>query len=171
MRVTGYMMLDRIEALQEQARTLESQFKAALFRFPNEGEEKPNPRDLMNSYQASQQKLAMLQEAQAEYNLRVSITVAGEAMTLQRAVKLIGSAGHIKNQWKTAAQDNEYNQYFGNALRQRDKDAEYAERVVSVAECLQFADEAGRQATALKQAIRAGNATEMELELDPGVFE
>jgi hypothetical protein len=150
---------------------LESQFKGALFRFAEETEEKPDPRALMQEYQACQEKQALLMEAQAAYNLRVQVTVQNEAMTLQRAVKLIGSAGHVKNQWKTAAQENDYTQYYGNALRQRTKDAEYAERVVSVAECLQLAEEASRQATALKQAIRSGNATEVELEVDPRAFE
>jgi hypothetical protein len=170
MRITGYMLMDRMEVLQEQARTLESQFKTALFRFPNEEVEKPDPRLLLNAYQECQEKLAILQEAQAAYNLQVQVTVQGETMTLQRAVKLIGSAAHIKNQWKTAAQDEEYNRFYGNALRQRDKDAEYAVRVVSVEECLRLAEAASLQATALKQALRSGNAVEVELEIAESVF-
>jgi hypothetical protein len=170
MRVTGYMLMDRIEELQEQARTLENQFKTALFRFPNESEEKPDPRVLMADYQTCQEQLSRLQEAQAEYNLRVQVTAGAETMSLQRAVKLIGSAAHIKNQWKTAAQDEEVNRYFGPTPRQRDKDAEYAVRVVSVEECLRLTETASRLAKALKQAIRSGNATEMELDIAESAF-
>ncbi|MCS6776636.1 MAG: hypothetical protein RMJ43_09385 [Chloroherpetonaceae bacterium] len=169
MKVTGYMILDRIEALQERASLLEDQFEPALFRFRDESEQRPDPRELMRAYEQCERKIALLQEAQAHYNLRVSVTVAGETMTLQRAVKLIGTMGRIRNLWKEAVEDTE-GRYLRPLRRQRDRDAEYAERVVSVAECLHSAEEAGRLATAFKQAVRAGNATEVDLDLDPDVF-
>jgi hypothetical protein len=169
MRVTGYLLMDRIETLQEQAKTLDSQFKSALFQFETETEEKPDPRLLMRSYQECQEKLALLQEAQAEYNLRVKVTVLFESMSLQRAVKLIGSASYIKNQWKSAAQDEGQNHFYGMP-RQRDRDSEYAARMVGRQECLQLAEAASKMAAALKQAIRSGNATEIDLEIDARAF-
>lgn len=169
MKVTGYMILDRIEALQERTRLLEDQFEPALFRFRNESDSRPDPRELLRDYERCERKIALLQEAQARYNLQVSVTVAGETMTLQRAVKLIGTMGRIRNLWQEAVEEAE-SPYLRPRRRQRDRDAEYAERMVSVTECLRLAEEAGRLATAFKQAVRAGNATEVDLDMDPEVF-
>ncbi len=170
MQITGYQLMDRLEELKEQAKTLDGQFKGSLFRF--EGEEKADPRQLMDAYARCERKMAAIQEAQAQYNLRVQVTVEGEAMTLHRAVRLGSVAGRLKNQWKTAAGEGQ-NVYFPglhNAMA-RDKEHEYARRVVEVDECLRRSEEASRLAAAFKRAIRAGNATELNIELDPSVFE
>ena len=170
MKITGYQLMDRLEELKEQAQTLDSQFKGALFQFAEERGKQPDPRELMREYGEVEQKVARLQEAQAEYNLRVAVTVAGESMSLHRAVKLIGGANRVKNQWKSAAQENANPYGVYGAQRQRDKENEYAERIVPVEEALQLSETAGRQAAALKRAIRAGNAAEVELELDEALF-
>lgn len=169
MRITGYKIMDRMEELQEQAKTIDAQFKPALYRFKTDLVEKLDPRALMESYLACEEKIAQLQAAQADYNLHVSITVLDGNMTLQCAVKLIGSLNHIKNQWKTASSEQSTNNYYQNTMS-RDKDSEYAERVVSVEECLALSSSASRRATLLKQVIRAGNAVELELEIDPAIF-
>jgi hypothetical protein len=162
--------MDRLEELKEQAQTLDAQFKAGLFQFAEERGAQPDPRDLMREYAEIEQKVAILQEAQSAYNLRVVVTVEGESMSLERAVKLIGSANRVKNQWKSATQENSnpYAAYGGQ--RQRDKENEYAERMVPVEEAIQLSVAAGRKASALKRAIRAGNATEVEIELDEALF-
>ena len=171
MKITGYQLMDRLEELKEQAQILDGQFKAALFQFAEERAALKDPRVLMRDYGAIERKVALLQEAQSVYNLRVTVSAAGEEMTLERAVKRIGSANRVKNQWKTASQENA-NPYaaYGGA-RQRDKENEYAERIVPVEEALQLSDVAGREAAALKRAIRAGNAAEVELEIDAALFE
>lgn len=162
--------MDRLEELKEQAQTLDTQFKAALFQFAEERGAQPDPRELMREYAEVEQKVAILQESQSAYNLRVAVAVEGESMSLERAVKLIGSANRVKNQWKSASQEssNPYSAY--GAQRQRDKENEYAERMVPVEEAIRLSEAAGRQAAALKRAIRAGNATEIELELDEALF-
>lgn len=170
MKITGYQLMDRLEELKEQAQTLDSQFKAALFQFADERGRQPDPRELMREYGEIERKVAMLQEAQAAYNLRVAVSVDGMSMSLHRAVKLIGSANRVKNQWKSASQENAnpYSPY--GAQRQRDKENEYAERMVPVDEALQLSEIAARQAAALKRAIRSGNASELELEIDDSLF-
>lgn len=172
MKITGYQLMDRLEVLKEQAQVLDNQFKAALFRFEEEEAQKPDPRELLRVYEVCEGKVALLQEAQAAYNLRVGITVLGETMSLHRAVKLMGGVNRVKNQWKTAAQQGQNTgfMHYGGPVA-RDKDNEYAERVVPVEECLQLAEAASKRALALKQAIRSGNAVEVELELDASVFE
>jgi hypothetical protein len=170
MRITGYKLMDRLEELKEQAKTVDSQFKGALFQFRDERGEKLDPRVLMQTYESCEASIAALQEAQAAYNLKVQVTVQDETMSLHLAVKRIGGVNHVKNQWKSAAQDSEINPYMRD-VRSRDKDSEYAERVVGVEEALRLSDTASRRAAALKQAIRSGNAVEVDLDLDPTLFE
>ena len=169
-KITGYQLMDRLEELKEQAQSLDSQFKASLFQFAEERGAQSDPRALMLEYSEIERKVAMLQEAQSAYNLRVALTVSGALMTLERAVKLNGSANRVKNQWKTASQEsaNPYSPY--GAQRQRDKENEYAERMVPVEEALALSEAAGRRASALKRAIRAGNATEIEIDLEEALF-
>ena len=170
MKITGYLIMDRLDELKEQAQGIDGQFKASLFQFADERNARSDPRALMAEYEAIERNVAALQEAQSAYNLRVPVTVNGELMTLERAVKLIGNANRAKNQWKSASQEtaNPYSPYGGQ--RQRDKENEYAERLVPIEEALQLSEEAGRRAAALKRAIRAGNATEVEIELDEALF-
>ncbi len=172
MIITGYQIMDRLEELKETARLADEQFTDALYRFAADAD-KPDPRNLLLAYQTAQEKIAKLQTAQSAYNLAVTVVVQGETMPLEYAVKLIGSTNRIKNQWTAAAQDKSARAAFGygGTPRSRDKEHEYAERVVSAEECLRLAEIAGKRATALKQAIRSGNATEANLDLDLSVFE
>ena len=171
MKVTGYQLMDRIEALREQAQTINGQFTGSLFHFADVTEEKPDPRQLMKDYADCERKVALLQATQAAYNVRVIVEVLGEQMLLQQAVKLIGSANRIKNNWlaatKTSQDKNSYSSYYELV---RDKTNEYAQRVVSIEECLRLSKEASDFTTALKQAIRAGNAAEIEIDIDPALF-
>jgi prophage DNA circulation protein len=171
MKVTGYQLMDRIEVLREQAQTINGQFTGSLFRFAEATEEKPDPRDLMKDYAGCERKVALLQAAQAAYNVRVTIDVLGEQMLLQQAIKLIGSINRVKNNWlaamKTSQDKNSYSSYYELV---RDKTNEYAQRVVSIEECLRLSKEASDLTTALKQAIRTGNAAEIEIDLDPSIF-
>ena len=170
MRVTGYEMMDRLEELKELAKTLDAQFTSSQFRFEDEEGEKPDPRRLLREYEAVEDRITRIQEAQAAYNLQVQVEVLGERMTLHRALRLGSVAGRVKNHWKTAAGDSKMNPYglFGTITR--DKEQEYAKRAVPAEECLLLADQASKRAAACKRAIRAGNATALEVDLDPSVF-
>ena len=86
-------------------------------------------------------------------------------------MKLIGSATRIKNNWLTASKTSqESNHYSSYHELVRDKDNLYAQRVVGIEECLQLSGTASDLATALKQAIRSGNAVEVDLDLDPSLL-
>jgi len=171
MKITGYQLMDRIETLRQQGQTINGQFTGSLFRFQQDAEAKPDPRDLMQKYLESEKRVATLQAVQAAYNVRVKVDVLGEQMSLQQAVKIIGSANRIKNNWlaasKNSQESNSYSNYYELV---RAKDNLYAERVVSIDECLQLSTTAADLATALKQAIRSGNATELEMDVDPALF-
>lgn len=172
MKITGYQLMDRIEALREEAQTINSQFAGSLFRFAEANEEKPDPRELMKNYAECEKKVALLQAAQAAYNVRVTVSVQGETMFLQQAIKLVGSTNRIKNNWlsavKSSQDKNSYTTYYDLV---RDKTNDYAQRVVNVEECLRLSKEASDLATVLKQAIRSGNAVEIEIDIDPSLFQ
>jgi hypothetical protein len=171
MMITGNRILDALDMLKERVKTLDAQFKPSLFRFEDEDEdEKRDPRDILREYEALQARIARLQEAQAAYNLRVEVDVLGERMTLQRVLHLIGSAARVKAHWQSAASPEEPSIYQFNPLRQRDKEHEYAKRVVPMAEAQSLADRASRNAMALKQAIRSGNAREVEMDVPEELF-
>jgi len=169
MRITGYQLMDRIEALRERAQTLNGQFLGSLFRFEKDAVTKPDPRELMRDYLECEKKVALLQEAQAAYNVHVSVSVQDETLSLQQAVKLVGSATRIKNNWLAASKDNPdpqcHSHYYYSSTLERSKDMEYAQRVVGKQECLRLSEIAADYAAALKQAIRSGNATEIELDI------
>src|SRR5690242_841716 len=123
MRITGYQLMDRIETLREQAQTINGQFTSSLFRFPDNAEAKPDPRDLMQRYLETEKRVAALQAAQALYNTRIQVDVLGERISLQQAVKLIGSATRIKNNWLTASKaSQEKDSYASYYELVRDKD-------------------------------------------------
>ena len=169
MLITGNRILDALDILKERVKTLETQFKASLYRFEDD-EGKRDPRDILAEFESAQEKIARLQESQAAYNLHVDVDVLGKRMTLQRVLHLIGSANKVKSFWLSAASPEEQMSYHFNALRQRDKEHEYAKRVVPMDAAQELADSASRRTLALKQAIRAGNAREVDMDVPEELF-
>ena len=172
MKVTGNKILDSLDILRERVKTLDAQFSASLYAF--EGDEPArDPRELMRELQQCHDRIARLQEIQAAYNLAVTVEVQGETMTLQRVLQLIAGANRAKTLWAKAATPDSENPYamYGHGARQRDKDNEYAQPVVAAAEAQELANAATRRALAFKQAIRSGNAREVELDVEAAIFE
>ena len=175
MKITGFQMMDRMEVLREQGQIATKQFVRSLFRFEAE-QDKPDPRDLMQTFADNERKIALLQTAQAQYNVLVQVEVDGETMPLQQAIKMYGSVKQIKQNWQTAAKPDptegtKPRYYSDSDFTTRQSGNEYAERVVSMDECKTLALNAANLALALKQAIRSGNAAVVELEIDPSVWE
>jgi hypothetical protein len=171
MKITGFQITYRLRELQDTREVTSAQFNSSLFQFASEAGTKASPLELMRILEEYERKISVLQVAQARYNLAVQVEVQGRAMTLHEAVKLVGGAGRIAKMWKDAAKNTGANPYsYGETSR--DKDHEYAQRAVSVQECLDASTRANRWASALRQAIQLGNAVEMEVEgLDPALFE
>jgi hypothetical protein len=168
--ITGNMILDALDFLKERVKALESQFGASLFRFADE-EDKRDPRVILREFEELQGRIARLMEVQAAYNLRVEVTVLGQPMSLQRVLQMVSSANKVKSLWAQAAEQKQANQYhFMNPLA-RDKEHEYAKPVVPVSEARELADRATRTALAFKQAIRSGNAREVEMDVTPDLFD
>lgn len=171
MKTTGFQISYRLRELQDAREITTSQFNDSLFQFEAEAGSKVSPVDLMRLLDEYERKIAALQVAQAQFNLAVRVDVLGRAMSLHEAVKLVGGAARIAKMWKDAAKNTGGNPYAYGGAQSRDKDHEYARRMVSVQECLEAATQANRWASALRQAIQLGNAVELEIEgLDPALF-
>jgi hypothetical protein len=171
MRVTGFKLTYRLRELQDLREIVAGQFRDSVFQFQDERATKQSPQELMRIYTDAERKIAQLQAAQARYNLAVEVDVLGERMPLHQAVKLVGGAARTAKMWKDAAKNTGRNPYACGDVS-RDKDHEYAQRMVSVQESLEHATASTRWASALRQAIQLGNAAEVEIEgLDPALFE
>jgi len=171
MKITGFQLSYRLKELQDAREIAVSQFNDSLFQFPDEEGAKSTPEALMRLLEECERKIAILQVAQARYNLAARVEVQGQVMTLHEAVKLVGGAGRIAKMWKEAAKKTTTNPYSFGELS-RDKDHEYARRTVSVPECLEYSTRATRWASALRQAIQLANSRELEIEdLEPALFE
>ena len=169
MIITGNRVLDALDFLKERVKALDTQLKGSLFRFEDE-EEKRDPREILREMTQTHEKISKLQEVQAEYNLRVEVEVLGERLSLQRVLHLIGFANRVKSFWLQAASSDEQPNYMMHVLRQRTKEAEYAKKVISEAQAQELADDASRRALAFKQAIRSGNARELEMDVAEELF-
>jgi hypothetical protein len=171
MKITGFQITYRLRELQDAREVASGQFGDSLFQFPAEVGTKPSPEEVTRLLEEYERKIAVLQVAQARYNLAVQVEVQGRSLTLHEAVKLVGGAARLAKMWKDAAKKTGTNPYSYGEMS-RDKDHEYTQRTVSVQECLEYSTRANRWASALRQAIQLGNVVEMEIEgLDPGLFE
>ena len=172
MLVTGNMILDALDFLKERVKALETQFSQSLFRFADD-EDKRDPREILQEFQTLHSRIAQLMEVQAAYNLRVRVRVLGEEMTLQRVIAMVSSANRVKSLWAQAADQKSANPYHFMSMSpmSRDKEHEYAKPVVPMSEAREHADAASRTALAFKQAIRSGNAREVEMDVSPETFE
>jgi hypothetical protein len=169
MKITGYQLTYRLKELQDLREIASSQFSASLYQFEEEMGSKQRPEELMRIYDECERKIAALQVAQARYNLAVEVEVLGRSMPLHEAVKLVGGAARAAKMWKDAAKNTGRNPYMCGDVS-RDKDHEYARRMVSVEECLEQSLQASRWASALRQAIQKANGTELEIDLDEALL-
>src|SRR5687768_9368886 len=138
MKVTGYQLNFRLRELQDQREIVSAQFDDSLFQFASEAGMKQSPVELMRVFSECERKIAVLQVAQARYNLAVPVQVLGQAMTLHEAVKRVGGASRAAKMWKDAAKNTGAAAYaYMGQERSRDKEHEYAGRAVSVQEALE----------------------------------
>lgn len=164
MKVTGYQIRHRLAELEQERKIALSHFNDSLKAF--DGDDKPDPRKLMETYRQCEEDIAALQVWQARYNLAVEVDVDGRTMTLTQAIKMVGGAGRAEKLWRTAASGKEDRYSYREDTR--DAGTEYAKRTVPIEECMFNAKKAARFASALRQAMGTGNATEIDLEgFDP----
>lgn len=167
MKVTGYKLQHTLRELTHTRDIAAGQFDNSLKFFP--GDEKGDPKAVMAAYLEAEAKIARLQTGQALYNLKVPVDVLGKRMTLSEAVKLVGGAGRAEKMWRSVAAPKK--DRYGYDRDERTEGTIVAQRTITPVEAAALAKEAARWASALREAIQTGNAVEVEIELDPALFE
>ena len=157
MNVNGLRLQQAIRAQTERRKLVEARFAGSLKKFPDE--KKPSPIALMEELEDAERRIALLQVAQARYNLTVEVEVQGKRVTLQEAVKLLGGSSRIERKWADAAAE-EVDRY-GSTVR--DKDSIVCQRQVEPEKCTELARVAGKRVRSLRYAIAKGNATELDI--------
>lgn len=165
MKVTGYKFQHALRELAHTRDIAAGQFDDCLKVFP--GESKLHPTTVMIRFQAAEAQIAKLQTAQADYNLQVQVRVLDQTMPLSEAVKLVGGAGRAEKMWRDVAAPKK--DRYGSDTR--DTTSIVAQRTISTEEAAAEAKKAARWASALREAIQVGNATELEFQLDVALFE
>ena len=167
MKVTGYKLQHAIRELSHARDIAAMQFDNSLKAFPDE--EKPHPEAAMRAFLDAEGTMARLQVVQGDYNLRVKVQVLSQRMPLSEAVKLVGGAGRAEKMWRGAAGTKKERYSYD-----RDERAEgtiVATRTISVETAAAEAKKAAKWASALREAIQVGNATEVEFDVDVTLFE
>lgn len=159
MEVSGYQLREAAKVWMLRLTTVESQFEGSLIKFP--GENKPAPIDLSVEIMRCEQAVALLNTAQAHFNLNTRVTVDGKSITLAQAIKLIGGAGRMEKMWRSAATGERTDRY--NRNNTRDKDSVVAIRTITFNEALEQAKKAAIYAGQLRSAIAEGNANKLDV--------
>jgi hypothetical protein len=169
MQITGYKLQHAIREAEHMKNLAASQWDDSLYAFADD--EKTGPAEVMGEYRVQEERLCYLQEAQARYNLRVTVDILGSRLTLCRAIKLVGGAGRAEKMWRAAASGEKKDRYSLRSELTRNKDEDRARRTISVKDASNKAKTSARYAASLREAIQVGNATAVEIELDESLFE
>ncbi len=177
MKVTGYKLREAIGTHELRRDGLSAQFADSFKKFKDE--EKQTPVQIGVAYRFEETAIARLQAAQTKYNTLVEVSVEGHKMTLLEAVKRQGGVSRLEALWKTApalqsaktkARFAMYRETSGDDVR--DPTKERAIAVMKPEDITKELSAVAKSANALKSAIGAGNATEVDLEgLDLSLFE
>mgnify|MGYP001566113377 CR=1 FL=1 len=169
MKITGYKLQHAIREAMALRDLAASQWDGVLYAF--EDEHKPTPAGVMGLYLFHEHRLCALQVGLARYNLAVTVQVQGAPMTLCEAVKRVGGAGRAEKMWRMAATGGKKDRYERELDRKRSTGETHAQRTTPTDEAVKRATGAGRFAAALREAIQVGNATEVEIGINPAAFE
>ncbi len=170
MKVTGYKLREALRRWQLRRDTASTQFAGSLVAFP--GDDKPKPDAIAATVLAAETAIARLQAAQTRYNLNVNVTVDGMGgVPLLFCTKAVGGLARVEKLWRGATGSEKKRSSLYDYVT-RAKDQEQAVRVVSFDDAAKQAEVHGRKLAALREAIAAGNATELTIEdLDAALFE
>tara|TARA_Y100000034_G_scaffold84193_1_gene100806 strand:- start:412 stop:942 length:531 start_codon:yes stop_codon:yes gene_type:complete len=160
MKINGYQIRESIKRWLVQRDTFANQFRENLYAF--EGEDKPSPRKVMESFDRADRSVARLEEIQQLYNQVVKCGVQDEQVTLALCVKLVGGAGRRAKMWRDAGPGKKDRYSYRDEGRERNKDTTYAARQVSVDDAVLYSTEASKYASALRNAIAKGNCEQID---------
>jgi len=165
-KVTGYKLQANAKRLKLQIELLRKQFEESIFQF--DGEAKQDLATVGQALKKAETEQAQVNHYQSAYNHNVNVVVLGTTMTLDEAIKRVGSAGRLQKLWTKAllggdGSDTPRWSRISNMQTARDKDKEYAQRSMSIEDCQLAVEQASRYNSALREAIQVGNGNEIEL--------
>ena len=130
------------------------------------------PKQVVESFLRAEMAIAQLQTAQMKYNLEISLDEPGasEPLSLAAGIKVIGGLARAEKMYRSAAapKEDRYGSYNEDV---RDAGQERAKPTITVQEAVTLAVAVSKTVGALRAAIAVANATELELDLDPALFE
>ena len=166
MKINGYKLRESMKRFELQRDAAEVRFPHSLYAF--EGDKKDSADSIMESLVKAEEGIANLQTVQSAYNLQVRVRVQGTEMTLCNAIKLMGGATRAENLWKIAAGTKKARgSYDPGPQLVRQNDQTVAKAVLGPKGLLERATKASTYAAAIRSAVAQGNATELDLDMDP----
>ena len=171
MKTSGYALREAIKQHELRRDTAAKLFNTSLKTFPGEKKDE-TPQALVTRFLNAETAIALLQTAQAKYNLRVTFDVLSPStrMTLSEAIKRIGGIARVEKMWRSAAGPGKESLYADHDVR--DPTQVRSTPTISINEIVKLATQAGKQAGQLRAAIATANAREVEIEdLEPSLFE
>ena len=171
MKITGYALRGAISEWKLKRDAATQAFNGSLYKF--EGDSKDTPDQVAQAIGAAEVALATLQTAQMEYNLKVRLELPGGTISLAEAIKRVGGQGRIEKMWKSASSPKKRSSYLSDLdeIPSREDGRVVAERQITTQQAIERATGAGRLAGKFRAAIAVGNATEVEIDLDPALIE
>jgi len=160
MKVTGYQLKEAIRRWELRRDGAHQQFSDTLWAFA--GEDKPAPDTVMKLYTTAEGNIAVLQTAQAEYNLTVQVDVQGHIVALAGAIKRLGGAQRAEKMWREAVASKR-DRYYDRDPRTKKADEERAQAVLPLETLLDRAAKAAAFTGALRAAIAEGNSKEVDI--------
>lgn len=167
MKVNGYKLREALRRWQLRRDTAAGQFPKVLTAFPDD--HKPSPVDIAAAVVTAETNIAALQTAQTAYNQRITVEAQGHTFSLLGAIKSVGGLGRVEKMWRTASAPPK-DRYMSND-ETRPADQVVAKRQITYEQAAAYASDIGKQLGALREAIATGNARELEVDLDPALFE
>ena len=171
MKINGYKLREALKFWNAKREATLSLFEGSLTKFKDEN--KKTPDEVISDFLEAEGAIVSLQTEQMRYNLAVTVRVHNNEMTLASAIKKLGGVGRVEKIWKAASKPvvkGRYGHIENKVITYKEKDTEYAERVVSFESALERAAVAGREAAVYREAVSIGNSKEIETDLSPKLF-
>lgn len=167
MKVTGFTLSAEIQRHEIARDAASEKFKESVRVFP--GEIKPTPASVDDEIVKHDRAVAMLQAAQARFNAEVEVE---PDVSLAEAIKVLGVALRRAKRWRLIAAPEKRERYYREDPSEvRAKDNVYAQPAVTREEAAKLAADALAQVQRLRSQIAIGNAKEIDLPVNPVLFD
>jgi hypothetical protein len=160
MQVTGYQLREALRRWELRRKAAEAQFRDSIYAFKDD--EKTLPVRASDELALCEDACAILQVTQQRYNQLVFVGDSPRR-SLAYCVKTIGAMGRHEKLWREATIDQK-DRYERRESRQRNADAEYATRQVTVKIALDMADKFSILAAKMRAGIAVANGEAISIE-------